>query len=571
MSSGGGLIQLASYGNQDLYLTGTPQITFFKIVYRRHTNFSMENINLPFQGDDVNFGQTVRCRAEKSGDLMYKTYLGVIVPEVHIKRTQPIPPEPIPTCGISDTDLETATNNLELINKFVKFNMIAYRAGILNALSPCIENPSVFCDQVINSWENCDPPTHTGTIRSQVETLLLQNPILDKCYTKFDDVYLVSVANLITDLLLEDPTIDVNPILQAYLKNLTAFHKIFQDAYNNAVKLDNDRTSQFGKFAWIKRLGHYIFDYIDIEVGGKQVDRQWGDWVNIWYELSGSPFHIESYNKMIGDVPSLTTFNRETKPSYLMQIPIPFWYSKYNGLAFPLISLQYYDVDFTLKLKKLEECAYVSPDATLKNNGIALTEVFLSIDYIYLDSDERKRFAQSNQEYFIEQVQRVKFTSFSPSENTFVIDAFNHPVEELVWVFQRSDFITNASETNPCMPYNYTLDAEQTKNPVQSTSIRINVYKLGENETSNFYNYVVPWERHNRSPSEGINNYCFSLNPEASQPYGSINMSRINSLSLVCKFNPKIQAELIKGKFTVYATNYNIMRFIYGFASLSYV
>ena len=78
---GGGLMQLVAYGAQDVYLTGNPQITFFKVVYRRHTNFSMESIEQVFNGTP-NFGKKVSCTISRNGDLAYKTYIQVTLPEV---------------------------------------------------------------------------------------------------------------------------------------------------------------------------------------------------------------------------------------------------------------------------------------------------------------------------------------------------------------------------------------------------------------------------------------------------------------------------------------------------------
>merc|ERR1711904_320026 len=83
---GGGLMQLVAYGAQDIYLTGNPQITFFKVVYRRHTNFSMEAIEQTFNGS-ADFGKRVTCTVSRNGDLMHKVYLQVTVPAVEVPVT----------------------------------------------------------------------------------------------------------------------------------------------------------------------------------------------------------------------------------------------------------------------------------------------------------------------------------------------------------------------------------------------------------------------------------------------------------------------------------------------------
>ena len=82
---GGGLMQLVAYGAQDIYLTGNPQITFFKVIYRRHTNFSMEAIEQTFNGS-ADFGKKVSCTISRNGDLMYRVYLQVTLPEVTVDK-----------------------------------------------------------------------------------------------------------------------------------------------------------------------------------------------------------------------------------------------------------------------------------------------------------------------------------------------------------------------------------------------------------------------------------------------------------------------------------------------------
>ena len=72
-------MQLVAYGAQDIYLTGNPQITFFKVVYRRHTNFSMESIEQTFNGFP-DFGKKVTCPISRNGDLVHRIYLQAELP-----------------------------------------------------------------------------------------------------------------------------------------------------------------------------------------------------------------------------------------------------------------------------------------------------------------------------------------------------------------------------------------------------------------------------------------------------------------------------------------------------------
>ena len=75
----GGLLQLVAYGSQDVYITGAPQITFFRVVYRRHTNYAMESMEQTFTGN-ADFGRKVSCLVARNGDLIHKAYLQIDLP-----------------------------------------------------------------------------------------------------------------------------------------------------------------------------------------------------------------------------------------------------------------------------------------------------------------------------------------------------------------------------------------------------------------------------------------------------------------------------------------------------------
>jgi hypothetical protein len=116
----GGLIQIVAYGTADVFLTGMPQITFFKLVYRRYTNFAIENIEQTFSGTK-NFGNTLSCTLDKVGDLINKMYLKVVLPNVSLTDSNFI--------SSFNTQDQFEINNLntqytefkELINYFYKY------------------------------------------------------------------------------------------------------------------------------------------------------------------------------------------------------------------------------------------------------------------------------------------------------------------------------------------------------------------------------------------------------------------------------------------------------------------
>jgi hypothetical protein len=195
-----------------------------------------------------------------------------------------------------------------------------------------------------------------------------------------------------------------------------------------AVKLN--ATTKTQAWGFVRRLGHAMVESCKIEIGGSKIDEHYGDWLNIWYELTHKVGQERGYAKMIGDVAELTEISNEAIRSYQMYVPLQFWFNRNNGLALPLIALQYHDVRVTLKFRDFVNCVnYVG--ATPSNTNV-MQDSYLLIDYIYLDSEERKRFAQASHEYLIEQLQFTGSESLTAVTSKYRLN-FNHPSKYLVW------------------------------------------------------------------------------------------------------------------------------------------
>lgn len=562
----GGLMQLVAYGAQDVYLTGNPQITFFKVVYRRHTNFSMECIEHSLTGNP-DFGRRNSVCITRNGDLITKVYL--------------------------------------------------------------------------------------------------------------------------------------------------------------YVKLQQVCPSEGAKFGWVRRLGHALLDYVEVEIGGSRIDKQYGTWLNIWYELARAPGDIErGYNHMIGDVPELTSYNGDAKPEYILYVPLQFWFNRHYGLALPLIALQYHEVRLHFQFNNAETL-YVA-NQTFKNNDtrqVAMKDALILVDYIYLDSEERRRFAQVGHEYLIEQLQ---FTGTESATNTtmkYKLD-FNHPSKELIWALRNGNFtqgkqflcytnsdnweseleecavkilmesmvlrcgticevdhygnpcvispgeeppsegdwepfapgerkytangkvfvvndcsdkclwvntsslkvarqpnyvltdkiyadvhvdencrisVTNVKTTltvrdvsfpveelvdtraesdDPCVYQwtNYGVLIDGTGNPVEHALIQLNGHDRFDRREGSYFNYVQPYQFHTNTPADGINVYSFALHPEQHQPSGSANLSRIDNTQLNLWFHdpthrqglPQLCVLNPDNKLYIYDYNYNVLRIMSGMGGLAY-
>ncbi len=195
-------------------------------------------------------------------------------------------------------------------------------------------------------------------------------------------------------------------------------------------------------FAWVRRIGHAIIRQIEAEIGGTKIDTQYGVWIDIWYELARHGDHEIGYNKLIGDVPELTNYDSVTKPQYTLFIPLQFWFNRYIGLAIPLIALQYHDVRIHVEFESLEKL--IIRDCKFDTTLPSLVDATLLIDYVYLDSDERRRFAQVGHEYLIEQLQ---WNGKEPVQNLisrYKLD-YNHPCKEIIWAMNMGSYISNES------------------------------------------------------------------------------------------------------------------------------
>jgi hypothetical protein len=188
------------------------------------------------------------------------------------------------------------------------------------------------------------------------------------------------------------------------------------------------------KWAWVSNVGHALINNVYLEIGGTQIDKQYGDWMNIWYELSHKVGQERGYNRMVGNVPENTSL-ATSHDEYSLNVPLQFFHCRHDGLGLPLIALQYHEVRVTFEFNKLEELVvreYGSGGALAWNTAPTFS-ASLWVDYIYLDQEERKRFAQATHEYLIEQVQFPSSESVS-GVSTRTRLSFNHPCKFLAWV-----------------------------------------------------------------------------------------------------------------------------------------
>jgi hypothetical protein len=239
-------------------------------------------------------------------------------------------------------------------------------------------------------------------------------------------------------------------------------------------------------FRWLNYIGHRLIKQVEVEIGGQRIDRQYGDWMQIWTQLTTEAGLVAALDDLIGNSHDLVLMKRgngialdatcsssETTiscvaragtPAKTLYIPLQFWFCRNPGLAVPLIALQYHEVRVNVDFEAWQNCQYYesSVGVAASKPASSLAAASLYVDYVYLDTEERRRFAQQSHEYLIEQVQYTGAESITSSSNKIQLN-FNHPVKELQWVVQRDSFVdcSNpawiASIGGP-QPFNYSDD-----------------------------------------------------------------------------------------------------------------
>ena len=330
-------------------------------------------------------------------------------------------------------------------------------------------------------------------------------------------------------------------------------------------------------------FGLRLINYVEIEIGGQKIDKHYSHWMYVWNELSLPVSKKDAYKKMVGANDKLAPLTKAN-----LYIPLEFWFCRNVGLALPLIALQYHEVKINILFETKDNCigdtTGVLPD---------LTSTTLWVDYIFLDTDERRRFAQLSHEYLIEQLQFTGTESVSSASSIKPKLSFNHPCKELVW-FCSSDHtaiatqkhVINKNWINYSTTANNKYDDSDTSvlyvptsaitstNPIKSAKLVLNGNDRFSARAGSYFNLIQPYQHHENIPSNpGINVYSFALKPEEHQPSGTLNMSRIDTAVLNLDINQQgsyaANANISKN-LHVYAVNYNVLRILSGMGGLAY-
>jgi hypothetical protein len=401
------------------------------------------------------------------------------------------------------------------------------------------------------------------------------------------------------------------------------------------VELPTVTVKKEGAFRWLNWVGHILIRSVEVEIGGQRIDKHYGDWLHIWNELTQTAGHQLGYANMVGNIPQLvnpyenkSTTESEDVPGEILYIPLEFWFCRNPGLALPLIALQYHEVRLILEFADKRDCYWAARWDDTNDKWVhdyskadvpSLSSASLFVDYIFLDTEERRRFAQVSHEYLIEQLQFTGDESTSSQNNKFRLN-FNHPTKELVWVVQPDDNVTDEApygkqwfnytdaydmSYSPDFSYNLaSLDLatpnqtsaglpgiaaggangvfvptsfEGGKNPVARCKLQLNGHDRFSERDGRYFNLVQNYQHHENVPVQGVNVYSFALRPEEHQPSGSCNFSRIDNATLNLTLTPQaVKKEGPNGnvmisrtsRVRIYAVSYNVLRIMSGMGGL---
>jgi hypothetical protein len=342
------------------------------------------------------------------------------------------------------------------------------------------------------------------------------------------------------------------------------------ETLNLAVTTETVRAN----FAWIKKIGHYIINNVSIKFDDQMITSLYGEWIEIWYSLTKDLNREKGYDKLIGNITELYTFDNRPKQAYELLIPIPFWFCKNTGVSLPLIGMNHSDVRVYVNLKQFEDVCYYDKFTKFKRPPKLMCKMIA--EYIYVETSERDKLSKSKLQYQVDILQYngdVTITKDSMPSNQILqsIIRFFGPCKELFWVLQDVSYI-NGSLPNGKREwdrYDY-----GTVNPIKQASIQFNGRDRELFKDSIVYNYIYPMERHMADPAVGVNIYSFSLDPVSVQSKGTANLSKIDDASISITLIPNAQNDLNNNKvifrFAIYALSINMLRVCSGLAGLMY-
>lgn len=547
----GGLIQIASYGSQDLTLTGNPQITFFKIVFRRYTNFGIRTIEIGFD-NPVNFGTVSTVTIPKYGDLLSNITLKIKLPSYDLKELNNVVSTNNQISTIQSEDLEKYYLYYDFFIKFIdklknivstfftkntNTDSITYIQDLGNYIITFIQQDeylqffkivNTFLFNTIDNQQNTSQNKYINTFTNASLFKINNDNVLIYIYQNYNE---------------NDYNYDIfNFMINENMKILDELNIIIYKKLLNKFTIPN-----IVSMGWIKKIGIFLMDYVEMYIGSNIITKLSPIYIDIYGQLNYK--NVEIYNKMIGNTLEINEPVIKNSEKYIYT-PLPFWFLNNYGLSIPLVALQFNNIQFKFKFKELIETIFFNfsnissiANDNLRKNIIDLIigntinilkeqlEITLLAEYVFLDNIERKKFAQSSHEYLITQVQEITFTNVSPFYSNFELNFF-HCCKTLFWSANQYKYINNLVGENKFDKYTVSLyQPSYSNNDINY----INFLKILYNSSLPF-NLGIFIEGLNSILNSPINNEFYGRDIETAvsntQNYKKYNISPFNATQI---------------------------------------
>lgn len=516
----GAIIQLVAKGLQDIFITKDPQITYFKIVYRRHTNFSMEAIPQYFK-HTPNFGNKYTCDISPNGDLMGKTHLVVVLPKIK-----------------QQIDAESGT-----YDKYLKFAWVK-KIGYALIKNIELEIGGQLISRHYGDWLN---------IMDELFTPIEHRRAMDKMIGNYEDLYTYT-SN-------KDQFILYIP-LQFYFCRFQSSAIPLLCLHHSEVKI-NIEISDFDR-CYVQTPTSYIEMYDDI------VPFEFGE-------------YFEQNINGIKAAGMFSNFDPVTRRMYYTQITRNKIQSlPYSSDPYTYSEIMTFYPDYLLKSRTTTKFSLPNPGSTPKlynvirnTENYSIVECFLLVNYIYLDTEERNKFVQTKHEYLVDELHILNPQVISSSNYMAHTDTVN-PCRFMAWHVKQ----VYLSDKNNNDYFNYTDDylylynngkyTQTGKSLVTTEGIQFNGFDRISSRDCKYFNNLQPYQHFKNSMTEGLNVYSFSLQPSEFQPSGTCNMSYVGSTVINLNLTPIIN-DNNNAVFVGYSLAHNILRIMDGLAGTVFV
>lgn len=508
---GGGLIQLVAYGIEDMFLTKDPQITFFKVVYRRHTSFTKEQITQYFK-HNPNFGKSVDCTIAKNGDLMGNIFLVVVLPQINLSSNSLIKFAWVKRIGFAlIKSVSIIINGYEIDKHYSDFlNIWAELTGTING------NQKRGFKNMIG---DIDELTNFSYTKNQYKLFIP----FQFWFCKSSGSYLPLISLQQSDIKIN---VEFNEEKDCYLLSPTHYIQCF----DNLVSFKQ-------------------YEYIEQNING---DIRSGIFMN-FDPYTKKLFYYKITNEPLTSYPVSDDFDmtNTTLINNILNSPL--------GLQYKIIG-QTTNYSTFAQFKKFSS----SFSSNIRIKNLNFIDCFLLIDYYFLDDDERSRFAKAKHDYIIEQLYYTPAVEIDGKNRNIKLLSDN-PSKLMIWTVQMK-YIFDSKDY-----FNYTNSYKNNgKNIVNNTTILCNGNERLTFRNSQYFEYIQAYQNTKTSPQTGINLYSYSIKPFELQTTGTFNTSQIDNIEIQLNLSNDVSVNNV-ALFKGYSISINIFRIIDGLGSPMFI